>query len=99
MEAQKTLDARGLKCPMPILKAKKEIDATPPGDVLKVIATDPGSVLDFQDGSRRVRTTSSSSRRKERMSRAERPSFIISGGSHDDGSAHRNRSRNQSLRR
>jgi TusA-related sulfurtransferase len=48
MEAQKTLDARGLKCPMPILKAKKEIDATPPGDVLKVIATDPGSVLDFQ---------------------------------------------------
>ena len=48
MEAQKTLDARGLKCPMPIIKAKKEIDATPPGDVLKVIATDPGSVLDFQ---------------------------------------------------
>ncbi len=48
MEARKTLDARGLKCPMPILKAKKEIDATPPGDVLKVIATDPGSVLDFQ---------------------------------------------------
>jgi len=48
MEAQKTLDARGLKCPMPIVKAKKEIDRTPPGDVLKVIATDPGSVLDFQ---------------------------------------------------
>ena len=48
MEAQKTLDARGLKCPMPIVKAKNEIDATPPGDVLKVIATDPGSVLDFQ---------------------------------------------------
>ena len=48
MEAQKTLDARGLKCPMPILKAKKEIDATPPGDVLKVIATDPGSMRDFQ---------------------------------------------------
>jgi tRNA 2-thiouridine synthesizing protein A len=33
---------------MPILKAKKEIDAMAPGDVLKVIATDPGSVLDFQ---------------------------------------------------
>jgi TusA-related sulfurtransferase len=48
MDAQKTLDARGLKCPMPIVKAKKEIDATPVGDVLKVIATDPGSVLDFQ---------------------------------------------------
>ena len=48
MEAQKTLDARGLRCPMPILKAKKEIDTMPAGDVLKVIATDPGSVLDFQ---------------------------------------------------
>ena len=48
MDAQRTLDARGLKCPMPIVKAKKEIDATPPGQVLKVIATDPSSVLDFQ---------------------------------------------------
>lgn len=44
----KTLDAKGLKCPMPIVKAKKELDALAPGDVLKVIATDKGSVLDFQ---------------------------------------------------
>ncbi|HEY9856303.1 MAG TPA: sulfurtransferase TusA family protein [Stenomitos sp.] len=44
----KTLDAQGLKCPMPIVKAKKELDALTPGDVLKVIATDKGSVLDFQ---------------------------------------------------
>ena len=44
----KTLDARGLKCPMPIIKAKKEIDSLPAGEVLQIVATDPGSVLDFQ---------------------------------------------------
>jgi TusA-related sulfurtransferase len=33
---------------MPIVKAKKEIDAIPAGEILKVVATDPGSVLDFQ---------------------------------------------------
>jgi TusA-related sulfurtransferase len=44
----RTVDARGLKCPMPIVKAKKEIDTIPVGEVLKVVATDPGSVLDFQ---------------------------------------------------
>ena len=48
MTAVRTLDARGLKCPMPIVKAKKEMDTIPAGQVLKVIATDPGSVLDFQ---------------------------------------------------
>lgn len=44
----KTLDVQGLKCPMPIVKAKKELDALTPGEILKVIATDKGSVLDFQ---------------------------------------------------
>jgi TusA-related sulfurtransferase len=48
MAEYRTVDARGLKCPMPIVKAKKEIDAIPAGEVLRVIATDPGSVLDFQ---------------------------------------------------
>ena len=48
MAEYRTVDARGLKCPMPIVKAKKEIDAIPVGEVLQVIATDPGSVLDFQ---------------------------------------------------
>jgi tRNA 2-thiouridine synthesizing protein A len=48
MDEPKTLDARGLKCPMPIVKAKKEMDALPAGAVLRVVATDPGSVLDFQ---------------------------------------------------
>ena len=48
MADYRTVDARGLKCPMPIVKAKKEIDAIPVGEILRVIATDPGSVLDFQ---------------------------------------------------
>ena len=42
------LDVRGAKCPIPIVKAKKEIDAMAAGDLLEVIATDPGSVPDFQ---------------------------------------------------
>ena len=48
MADYRTVDARGLKCPMPIVKAKREIDSIPVGEVLRVIATDPGSVLDFQ---------------------------------------------------
>jgi len=42
------LDVRGTKCPVPIVKAKKEIDTMHPGEVLEVLATDPGSVSDFQ---------------------------------------------------
>jgi TusA-related sulfurtransferase len=42
------LDVRGTKCPVPIVRAKKEIDAMQAGDVLEVLATDPGSVSDFQ---------------------------------------------------
>ena len=45
---ERVLDARGLKCPMPIVKAKKELDALGMSDVLKVLATDKGSVLDMQ---------------------------------------------------
>jgi TusA-related sulfurtransferase len=45
---EKVLDARGLKCPMPIAKAKKELDSLGLQDVLKVLATDKGSVLDMQ---------------------------------------------------
>lgn len=48
MSMSRLLDVRGLKCPMPIVKAKKELDAMAPGDVLRVMATDPGSVADFQ---------------------------------------------------
>jgi tRNA 2-thiouridine synthesizing protein A len=42
------LDARGLKCPLPVLRARKAIQGLAPGEVLHVLATDPGSVRDFQ---------------------------------------------------
>jgi TusA-related sulfurtransferase len=48
MQAQKELDARGLNCPLPILKAKKALSDMRSGEVLKVVATDPGSMRDFQ---------------------------------------------------
>lgn len=48
MDAQRELDTRGLNCPLPILKAKKALADMISGDVLKVVATDPGSVRDFQ---------------------------------------------------
>lgn len=44
----KELDASGLNCPMPILRAKKALKELNAGDVLRVIATDPGSVKDFE---------------------------------------------------
>ena len=48
MHAQKELDTRGLNCPLPILKAKKALADMRSGEVLKVLATDPGSMRDFQ---------------------------------------------------
>ncbi|EIJ34610.1 sulfurtransferase TusA family protein [Thiothrix nivea] len=42
------LDARGLNCPLPILRTKKAINGLASGEVLKVIATDPGSVKDME---------------------------------------------------
>lgn len=48
MEFDKDLDARGLNCPLPILKAKKALAEMASGQILRVIATDPGSVRDFQ---------------------------------------------------
>ena len=44
----KELDARGLLCPLPILKAKKALSDMQSGEILRVLATDPGSVRDFQ---------------------------------------------------
>jgi tRNA 2-thiouridine synthesizing protein A len=46
--ADKTLDARGLTCPLPILKAKKALGDVPKGGTLEVLATDPGAVEDFK---------------------------------------------------
>ena len=42
------LDARGLNCPLPILRTKKSLNDMAHGQVLKIVATDPGSVRDFQ---------------------------------------------------
>jgi tRNA 2-thiouridine synthesizing protein A len=46
--SDKTMDARGLNCPMPLVNARKEIGTLAPGQVLKVLASDRGSVADFQ---------------------------------------------------
>ncbi len=44
----KELDASGLNCPMPILRAKKALKELQTGEVLRIVATDPGSVKDFE---------------------------------------------------
>ncbi|MHA1204466.1 MAG: sulfurtransferase TusA family protein [Candidatus Heimdallarchaeaceae archaeon] len=44
----KTLDVKGLNCPLPILKTKKAINEIEVGEIIEVLATDPGSVNDFQ---------------------------------------------------
>lgn len=48
MEVHKEIDARGLNCPLPILKAKKALTDLMSGQLLRVLATDSGSVRDFQ---------------------------------------------------
>mgnify|MGYP001574993788 FL=1 len=48
MEIHKEIDTRGLNCPLPILRAKKALTELRSGQLLKVVATDPGSTRDFQ---------------------------------------------------
>jgi tRNA 2-thiouridine synthesizing protein A len=48
MTESKTLDARGLRCPLPVLKARKALKDLADGDILRVLATDPGAVKDFE---------------------------------------------------
>jgi tRNA 2-thiouridine synthesizing protein A len=48
MHFDKELDARGLSCPLPILKTKKSLNELVSGQVLKIVATDPGSVKDME---------------------------------------------------
>jgi tRNA 2-thiouridine synthesizing protein A len=50
----KELDTSGLSCPLPVLKAKKTLNDMASGQVLKIIATDPGSVKDMQSFSRQT---------------------------------------------
>jgi tRNA 2-thiouridine synthesizing protein A len=46
--ADQVLDAKGLNCPLPILRAKKALKDVPSGGTLEILATDPGSVKDFE---------------------------------------------------
>lgn len=48
MNFDQLLDVRGLSCPMPIVKARQAVNGLQPGQVLKVLSTDRGSVKDFQ---------------------------------------------------
>ena len=47
-DSNQELDARGLNCPLPILRAKKALNGMAAGEVLKIMSTDPGSVKDVQ---------------------------------------------------
>jgi tRNA 2-thiouridine synthesizing protein A len=48
MQFNKELDTRGLNCPLPILRTKKAMTDMTPGEVLKIVATDPSAMKDFQ---------------------------------------------------
>ena len=54
MTFDRELDARGLNCPLPILRAKKALAELHSGQILKVLATDPGALRDFQAFSRQT---------------------------------------------
>lgn len=47
IKADRTLDAKGLSCPMPLLRTKKEIDKISSGQILEILGTDPGSRNDL----------------------------------------------------
>jgi len=62
---RKTLDVRGTKCPVPIVKARQALDSLQPGDVLEVLATDRGSVSDFQGFARTSKLATLTAQRTE----------------------------------
>jgi TusA-related sulfurtransferase len=70
---RKTLDVRGAKCPVPIVRAKQALDAMQPGEQLEVFATDPGSVPDFQGWAR----TSKLAVLKEQRTETEPPGRAV----------------------
>ena len=51
----RSVDARGLRCPLPLIKARNEIDLLASGEVLEVLATDPGADHDLRAWSKRAR--------------------------------------------
>jgi tRNA 2-thiouridine synthesizing protein A len=54
MNHDKELDARGLNCPLPILRARKALNEMTTGQVLRIVATDPGAVKDFESFSKQT---------------------------------------------
>ena len=48
LDADREVDARGLNCPLPVLRTKKALNDMLSGEVLRILATDPASVRDFQ---------------------------------------------------
>ena len=64
---EKELDARGLNCPLPILRTKKALAEMQSGEILRIQATDPGSVKDFQAFSRQTGNELLSSEEAERV--------------------------------
>ena len=54
IRADKTLDAKGLLCPMPLLKAKRVIDTLEPGQILEILGSDEGSKVDLPGWCKRV---------------------------------------------
>jgi TusA-related sulfurtransferase len=54
IKVDQTLDCKGLLCPLPVIKTKQAIDKMATGQVLEMIATDPGSIPDMQAWSRRT---------------------------------------------
>ena len=54
MQFDKEIDTRGLNCPLPILRTKKALGDVQSGQVLKVVATDPGAVKDFETFSKQT---------------------------------------------
>jgi TusA-related sulfurtransferase len=57
VKADQTLDARGMGCPMPLLKTKKAIETIGGGQVLEVLATDPGAIKDLSSWAEKTGNT------------------------------------------
>ncbi|HVO88241.1 MAG TPA: sulfurtransferase TusA family protein [Casimicrobiaceae bacterium] len=57
MDIDREIDARGLNCPLPVLRTKKALNDMSSGEVLRIIATDPGSVRDFEQFARQTGNT------------------------------------------
>jgi tRNA 2-thiouridine synthesizing protein A len=67
MTADQELDVTGLKCPLPILRTKKMLATMQSGQVLRVLATDPGSVQDFEAFCRQTGNTLLDSSEREQV--------------------------------